>query len=80
MIFYSTETEFNQAAVNYVARLISDRASKVIATGNVADIGQESLEYLEGVAVDNQLSPVMVTAYLEIIRGENELISRFFGD
>ena len=80
MIFYATETEFNQAAINCVARLVSDKASKVIATGNVADIGEECLGYLEEVAVEHQLSPVTVTAYLEIIRSENELISRFFGE
>lgn len=78
MIFYPTESEFNQAAVDVVARLISDKASKVIASGNVADIGEECLGYLEQVTVENKLSPVTVTAYLEIIRSENDDISRFF--
>ena len=78
MIVYFNESEFNQAAVDCVARLISDKASKVIATGNVADIGEECLGYLEQVTVDNNLSPVTVTAYLEIIRSENDDISRFF--
>lgn len=78
MIFYSTDLEFHQAAINYAARLISERASTVIATGNVADIGEECLEYLEFIAADNNLSAVMISTYLDIIRTENENIRLFF--
>ncbi len=78
MIFYSNELEFNQAAINFAARLISERASSVIATGNVADIGEECLEYLEYIAADNNLSAVMISTYLDIIRSENENIRLFF--
>lgn len=78
MICYLTETEFHQAAINFAARLISERASSVIATGNVADIGEECLEYLEFIAADNKLSAVMISTYLDIIRTENENIRLFF--
>ena len=78
MIFYPTEIEFQQAAINFTARLISERASSVIATGNVADIGEECLEYLEFIAADNKLSAVMISTYLDIIRTENENIRLFF--
>ena len=78
MICYLTEIEFNQAAINFAARLISERASSVIATGNVADIGEKCLEYLEYIAADNKLSAVMISTYLDIIRTENENIRLFF--
>ena len=78
MIFYSSDIEFQQAAINFTARLISERASSVIATGNVADIGEDSLEYLEFIAADNKLSAVMISTYLDIIRTENESIRLFF--
>jgi|GEM_PF-3977685 len=78
MNVFTTEKEFEQAAINLAARIISERASEVIATGNVADIGEECLEYLEQIAVDRQLSPVMVAVYLDVIKEENEEIRRFF--
>lgn len=80
MIFYSTEIEFQQAAINYTARLISERASSVISTGNVADIGEECLGYLKFIALDNGLSIVIVGTYLELIEQENAVVKMHFDD
>lgn len=80
MIVYTQEVEFNQAALNYVARLIADRASSVIATGNVADVGEECLGYLKFIALDNGLSAVIVGTYLELIEQENAVVKMHFED
>lgn len=78
MIVYHEEKEFNQAALNYIARLIAERASSVISTGNVADIGEESLGYLKFIALDNKLSAVIVGTYLELIEQENAVVRMHF--
>ena len=80
MIFYLTEVEFQQAAIDYTARLISERASSVIATGNVADIGEECLGYLKFIALDNGLSVVIVGTYLELIEQENAVVKMHFDE
>lgn len=80
MICYLTESEFHQAAINYTARLISERASSVIATGNVADIGEECLGYLKFIALDNGLSVVIVGTYLELIEQENAVVRMHFDE
>ena len=80
MIFYPTEIEFQQAAINYTARLISERASSVISTGNVEDIGEECLGYLKFIALDNGLSIVIVGTYLELIEQENAVVKMHFDD
>lgn len=78
MIVFIEEKEFNQAAINYVARLASDRASSVISTGNVADVGEECLGYLKFIALDNDLSAVIVGTYLELIEQENAVVRMHF--
>ena len=78
MIIYHEEKEFNQAALNYIARLISERASSVICTGNVADVGEECLGYLNFIALDNDLSVVIVGTYLELIEQENAVVRMHF--
>lgn len=80
MIFYATEIEFQQAAINYTARLISERASSVISTGNVADIGEECLGYLKFIALDNGLSIVIVGTYLDLIEQENAVVRMHFDE
>ncbi len=80
MVVYHQEKEFNQAALNYIARLIADRASSVIATGNVADIGEECLGYLKFIALDNDLSIVIVGTYLDLIEQENAVVKMHFDD
>ncbi len=80
MIVYHQEKEFNQAALNYIARLIADRASSVIATGNVADVGEECLGYLELIAFDNDLSSVIVRTFLDLIEQENTVVKMHFDD
>lgn len=77
MMTFFTDQEFTQTAINAVSRMIFDRASGVISTGNVADIAEECLTYLELVCVDQKVSPVVVSAYLDIIRNENENIRAF---
>lgn len=78
MIGFPTNKEFNQAAINTVARLVSELASTTIATGNVADVGQETLVYLERVAVANELSPSTINVYTDIISEHNQEILNFF--
>ncbi len=78
MIFYATETEFNQAAINCVARLVSDKASETIATGNVADIGQQTLIYLESVALTNGLTSSTINVYTDIISEHNQELLNIF--
>lgn len=69
--------EFNQASLNNVARLVSDRASTVIASGNVADVSQEVLESLESLAIELSLNPTVIATFLEIISSENEQLKEF---
>ena len=78
MIVFIEEKEFNQAAINYVARLASERAASVISTGNVADIGEECLGYIKLIALDNNLSSVIVETYLELIEQENAVVRMHF--
>lgn len=78
MIGFTNSKEFNQAAINTVARLVSELASTTIATGNVADVGQETLVYLERVAVANELSPSTINVYTDIISEHNQEILNFF--
>lgn len=74
---FMTDDEFNQASIDNVARMVSERSSAVIATGNVADVGQDTLAYLECIASDLALSPFVVSTYHDIIRAENEEIINF---
>lgn len=75
---FITDKEFKQAAINAVAQMVSDYAAEYISEGNVADIGEQTLEYLEQVASSNQLSPYAVNAYYQIIFDENENIREFY--
>lgn len=74
---FLTDMEFNQASLDNVARLVSDRASTVIASGNVADVSQEVLESLESLAIELSLNPTVIATFLEIISSENELLKDF---
>lgn len=74
---FLTDMEFNQASLNNVARLVSDRASTVIASGNVADVSQEVLESLESLAIELSLNPTVIATFLEIISSENEQLKEF---
>lgn len=78
MIGFTNSKEFNQAAINTVARLVSELASVTIASGNVADVGQETLIYLERVAVANELSPSTINVYTDIISEHNQDILNIF--
>lgn len=75
---FITQRDFEQAALDFIALSVSERASSVISTGNVADIGEETLQYLEMIALDKSLSVSIVSTYLDIIRSENEEIRNFF--
>ena len=74
---FLTDMEFNQASLDNVARLVSDRASTVIASGNVADVSQEVLESLESLAIELSLNPTVIATFLEIISSENEQLKEF---
>lgn len=78
--FYQNQKEFEQAAIDYVARLVSEKASETIASGNVADIGQESLTYLEAVALKNHLSTTTINLYTDIITEQNQYLLNIFDE
>ncbi|MGB3109631.1 MAG: hypothetical protein WBB40_03495 [Psychrobacter alimentarius] len=75
---FTTDTEFLQASIDTVARLVSEKSSRTIATGNVADVGQETLTYLESVAVSNGLSPSNINVYTDIISEHNQELLNIF--
>lgn len=75
---FTTDTEFLQASIDTVARLVSEKSSRVIATGNVADVGQQTLIYLESVAVSNGLSPSNINVYTDIISEHNQDLLNIF--
>lgn len=75
---FLSEKEFKQSAINCVAQMVSDYASQFIANGNVADIGELTLSYLEQVAEANQLSSLAIHVYHEIIAEENTALIDFF--
>lgn len=77
MHVFLTDMEFNQASLDNAARLVSDRASTVIASGNVADVSQEVLESLESLAIELSLNPTVIATFLEIISSENEQLKEF---
>lgn len=77
---FITDKEFKQAAINAVAQMICDYAADFISEGNVADIGEQMLEYLEQVAKSNELNPYTVNTYYQIIFDENENIREFYED
>lgn len=80
MLAFITDKEFEQAALDKVATMIVEKASQFISTGNVADIAEQCLTYLEQIAVDRQLQPIVISTYLEIVAGENDQIREFFND
>ena len=67
---FTSQKDFEQAAIDLTARLVSEKASKTIATGNVADIGQQTLIYLEQVASANDLTSSTINVYTDIINQE----------
>ena len=75
---FITQKDFEQAAIDLIARFISEKASQTIASGNVADIGQQSLIYLESVATINNLSPSTINLYTDIITEHNQDLLNIF--
>lgn len=78
MRYFTNQKDFEQAAIDWVARLVSEKASETIATGNVADIGQQSLTYLESVALKNDLSASTINVYTDIISEHNQELLNIF--
>ncbi len=72
MRYFSNQKDFEQAAIDWVARLVSEKASEVIATGNIADVGQQTLIYLESVALSNDLTSSTINVYTDIITEHNQ--------
>lgn len=75
---FTNQKDFEQAAIDWVARLVSEKASTVIATGNVSDIGQQTLIYLESVALANDLSASTINVYTDIITEHNQELLNIF--
>lgn len=78
MHYFANKKEFEQAAIDWVARLVSEKASETIATGNVADIGQQTLTYLESVALSNGLTSSTINVYTDIISEHNQELLNIF--
>ncbi len=68
---YHSQKEFDEACLANVARMIADKASKIHFDGNIADIAEESLDYLGEVAEDNHYSVAVIYNYLDIVRSAN---------
>jgi hypothetical protein len=69
---FNNQKDFEQAAIDWVARLVSEKGSEIISTGNVADVCQQTLIYLESVAVKNELSVSTINVYTDIITEHNQ--------
>ncbi|MGP5533798.1 hypothetical protein ACTXMF_04215 [Psychrobacter celer] len=78
MRYFTNQKDFEQAAIDWVARLVSEKASETIATGNVADIGQQTLIYLESVALTNGLTSSTINVYTDIISEHNQELLNIF--
>lgn len=78
MPYFTNQKDFEQAAIDWVARLVSEKASETIATGNVADIGQQTLIYLESVALTNGLTSSTINVYTDIISEHNQELLNIF--
>ncbi len=78
MRYFTNQKDFEQAAIDWVARLVSEKASETIATGNVADIGQQTLIYLESVALTNDLTSSTINVYTDIISEHNQELLNIF--
>ena len=78
MRYFANQKDFEQAAIDWVARLVSEKASETIATGNVADIGQQTLTYLESVASTNGLTSSTINVYTDIISEHNQELLNIF--
>lgn len=78
MRYFTNQKDFEQAAIDRVARLVSEKASETIATGNVADIGQQTLIYLESVALTNGLTSSTINVYTDIISEHNQELLNIF--
>lgn len=78
MRYFANQKDFEQAAIDWVARLVSEKASETIATGNVADIGQQTLIYLESVALTNGLTSSTINVYTDIISEHNQELLNIF--
>ncbi|MGP9689552.1 hypothetical protein ACT3TH_10365 [Psychrobacter sp. AOP22-C1-C5] len=78
MHYFANKKDFEQAAIDWVARLVSEKASETIATGNVADIGQQTLTYLESVALTNGLTSSTINVYTDIISEHNQELLNIF--
>lgn len=78
MRYFTNQKDFEQAAIDWVARLVSEKASETIATGNVADIGQQTLTYLESVALTNGLTSSTINVYTDIISEHNQELLNIF--
>lgn len=78
MRYFTNQKDFEQAAIDWVARLVSEKASETISTGNVADIGQQTLIYLESVALTNGLTSSTINVYTDIISEHNQELLNIF--
>lgn len=78
MRYFTNQKDFEQASIDWVARLVSEKASETIATGNVADIGQQTLTYLESVALTNGLTSSTINVYTDIISEHNQELLNIF--
>lgn len=78
MRYFTNQKDFEQASIDWVARLVSEKASETIATGNVADIGQQTLIYLESVALTNGLTSSTINVYTDIISEHNQELLNIF--
>lgn len=80
MIVYTTEKEFEESAIVFVARMAYEKAVEVISSGIVADESQDLLFYLKSLAEEKALSKDSVNAiatYLNMVLDENEEMLKY---
>ena len=71
MHVFMTDKEYQQSAIDIVARMIFERASDIMQGGNPPDYQIDCLATLSRVAVFKDLSNTVLNTFLEMLEEEN---------
>lgn len=72
MHVFVTDREYQQSAIDLVARLVFEKASDIMQGGNLALLQAEALNTLSFVALHNDLSNTVINTYFTILDDENK--------
>lgn len=70
MHVFMTDREYQQAAIDLVARIVFEKASDIMQGGNSADIQADTLNCLSFVAIANDLSNTVINTYYDMLANE----------